>query len=85
MRRIRLVRDIGSIPKGRMPDIRRIQEAFVEVHDAEVTDYQAYEMWSDYSDSMAAGWLFLPPDSWHICEAVSPYYEVIYDADEEDS
>lgn len=42
-------------------DCRRIQKAFAR-NGYQVTELQASELWSEYSQRMFAGWLYLPSD-----------------------
>jgi hypothetical protein len=56
-------------------DLVRIQTALIASgYQASLSDCQL--LWEKYSDSMAAGWLFLPESDAEIVDCVSPYFDV---------
>ena len=42
-------------------DVRRIVEVALK-HGVILSPHEAYKAWSDHSDDLCAGWLFLPDD-----------------------
>ena len=48
-----------GIPYGYENDVRRIQDVMYKAG-FPMSRQEAYDRWSDYSDSLCAGWIFLP-------------------------
>jgi hypothetical protein len=55
----KIIPDYSSIPVRYLEDVSRIVGACFRMGWI-VTPKEAYHAWSDYSDSMAAGWMGLP-------------------------
>ena len=55
-------------------DCKRIKKVFAD-KGYDITVDQAENLWSKYSDSMCAGWLFLPKDDEEIFLNVNAYWK----------
>ena len=55
-------------------DVDRIVQAF-ESQGLYCTPEMANTLWHLYSDSMSAGWLFLPEEDSDVVECLRPYFE----------
>lgn len=55
-------------------DCKRICKIFAS-HDFFITLKQSRILWEKYSESMAAGWLYLPQDDDEIWFNLAPYWE----------
>lgn len=64
------VRYQTNIPSDCLDDARRIKTA-LDNAGVRTTTYEAYVAWDKYSDSMCAGWLFLPDTDEEIVEALT--------------
>jgi hypothetical protein len=78
MRRITLTRHSKPWTEHYQYDVERICKAFAQ-RDMHCSEQQAYDMWSEYSDTYAAGWLFLPDSNADIVEFLFGYYKVLED------
>lgn len=80
MRRIKLKKNDPH--REYRDDINRIVNAMAEAGFM-CTDTEAKELWEEYSDSFAAGWLGLPSTNEEIVGCVSPYFDPVEpDSDE---
>lgn len=53
-------------------DVERIVE-LCKANDLAITNRDAYQVWLDYSESMAAGWMTLPVDDKRVLQIVLMY------------
>lgn len=56
-------------------DCERIQRIFKAHWDIDVPLEHCAEIWEDYSDGFAAGWLFLPPEDRDLAATLEMYVE----------
>ena len=70
---IRKILNDTTFEHRHLDDVKRIQRVLL-AHGYESDLESAADIWDEYSDSMAAGWMFLPPDDlelwWRISEIV---------------
>lgn len=61
-----------SVPEDYIPDCIKIKEAFKE-HGYAASLWQCYDVWSEYSESYAAGWLSVPTSNNEIFESLKRF------------
>jgi len=59
----------------RYRDVAPIVDALAQLG-IEISPKDAYEAWSAYSESMAAGWLFYPETAQQFLHCLEPYLDI---------